>query len=205
MSTLEIKTLAEAWIHAPVREHCGATIWFTGLSAAGKSTLARATAAALTAVGVRTEVLDADEMRRHLNRDLGFSKADRDENIRRIAYVASLLTRHEVVVLVAAISPYRAARDEARARIGNLIEVYVDAPLDICQQRDPIGLYRRLRTGEISHIAGVDDPYEPPLTPEVHCLTGSESIAACVEQVIAVTLDRIRPQYGQERLSRLME
>jgi adenylylsulfate kinase len=170
----------------------GWTIWFTGLSAAGKSTLARAVYKELTALGVRTEVLDADDIRKHLNRDLGFSKADRDENIRRIAYVASLLTRHGVVVLVAAISPYRAARDQARQRIGCFAEVYVDAPLVVCEQRDPIGLYRKLRAGEIHHIAGCDDPYESPLAPELHCSTDQESLAESTARVLSLVLSLLR-------------
>jgi adenylylsulfate kinase len=161
-------------------------VWFTGLSAAGKSTLARTVAAELTALGVRTEVLDADNLRRHLNRDLGFTKADRDENIRRIAYVASLLTRHGVVVLVAAVSPYRAARDEARPQIGAFAEVHVDAPLAVCEERDPNGLYRRMRSGEVQHIAGVDDPYEPPLAPELRCHTDVETAQESAAKVVAV-------------------
>jgi adenylyl-sulfate kinase len=181
--------------------HTGWTIWFTGLSAAGKSTLVRAVAAELTALGVRTEVLDADDLRKDLNRDLGFTKADRDENIRRIAYVAGLLTRHEVVVLVAAVSPYRAARDEARQRIGAFAEIWVDAPLAVCEQRDPIGLYRKLRTGEVQHIAGVDDPYEPPLAPELRCATQEESIAESVAKVISLVLGLLRKTADPQRLA----
>jgi adenylylsulfate kinase len=167
----------------------GLTVWFTGLSAAGKSTLARASAAALEDLGLRTEVLDADDLRKHLNRDLGFTKADRDENIRRIAYVANLLTRHGAVVLVAAVSPYRAARDEARKTIGAFVEVHVDAPLAVCEMRDPIGLYRRARAGELHHIAGVDDPYEPPLAPELRCRTDEEAIQESVAKVVSLVLD----------------
>ena len=167
-------------------------MWLTGLSAAGKSTLAREVAAELTLLGVRNEVLDADDLRKHLNRDLGFSKADRDENIRRIAFVASLLTRHGVVVLVAAISPFRAARDEARQRIGAFVEVHIDAPLEVCEQRDPTGLYRRLRAGEVQHIAGVDDPYEPPLAPELRCHTHEETIQESAAKVISLVLGLIR-------------
>jgi adenylylsulfate kinase len=170
----------------------GLTVWFTGLSAAGKSTLARTAAAELADLGLRTEVLDADDLRKHLNRDLGFTKADRDENIRRIAYIANLLTRHGVVVLVAAVSPYRAARDEARQSIGAFAEVHVDAPLAVCEMRDPIGLYRRQRAGELHHIAGVDDPYEPPLAPELHCRTDEETIQESVAKVVSLVLGLTR-------------
>ena len=167
-----------------VRENPGLTVWFTGLSAAGKSTLARATAIRLQAMGIAHEVLDADELRKDLNRDLGFSKKDREENIRRIAYVANLLVRHGVVVLAAAISPYREARADARRRIGAFMEVYVDAPLAICETRDPLGVYRRLRSGEISQVAGVDAPYEPPLQPELHLLTDRLSIDESVDRIV---------------------
>jgi adenylyl-sulfate kinase len=170
----------------------GLTVWFTGLSAAGKSTIVRSAAAELATLGLRTEVLDADDLRKHLNRDLGFTKADRDENIRRIAYIASLLTRHGVVVLVAAVSPYRAARDEARQSIGAFVEVHVDAPLAVCEMRDPIGLYRRMRAGELHHIAGVDDPYEPPLAPELRCRTDEETVEESVAKVVSLVLGHTR-------------
>jgi adenylyl-sulfate kinase len=196
LSSAEVRTA-----HPPPQttNHAGLTVWFTGLSAAGKSTLSQAVAVELDALGFRTELLDADDLRKHLNRDLGFSKADRDENVQRIAYVASLLTRHGIIVLVAAISPYRAARAEARRLIGALAEVYVDAPLEVCEARDPIGLYRRLRAGELHHIAGVDDPYEEPLTPELHCRTHEESIAQSVAHIVALvqTLTR-QPQADTE-------
>jgi len=115
--------------------------------------------------GMEVESLDGDEVRRHLSRGLGFSKEDRDENIRRIGYVAGLLTRHGVVVLVSAISPYRAVRDEVRQSIGNFVEIYVNAPLAICELRDVKGLYGKARRGELAGFTGVDDPYEPPLDP----------------------------------------
>jgi len=183
---------SSAPLHTTMRTPQGLTVWFTGLSAAGKSTLARTVAAELANLGLRTEVLDADDLRKHLNRDLGFTKADRDENIRRIAYIANLLTRHGVVVLVAAVSPYRAARDEARQSIGAFVEVHVDAPLAVCEMRDPIGLYRRARAGELHHIAGVDDPYEPPLTPELLCRTDEETIQESVAKVVSLVLRHIR-------------
>jgi adenylylsulfate kinase len=119
-----------------------------------------------------------------LCKDLGFSRQDRDENIRRIAFVAELLTRNGVIVLVSAISPYRAARDEARQRIGSFVEVFVNAPLAVCEQRDTKGLYRKARAGEIAGFTGIDDPYEPPVAPEVRCDTGEETVAESVAKVI---------------------
>jgi adenylylsulfate kinase len=130
------------------------------------------------------EWLDGDVVRRYLSKGLGYSKEDRDENIRRIGFVAELLTRNGVIVLVSAISPYRAVRDEMRARIGNFVEVYVDAPLTVCQQRDINGIYRRARAGEIQHVTGLDDPYEPPLSPDIVCHTDREPLAESVERVL---------------------
>lgn len=165
----------------------GLTVWFTGLSGAGKTTLSRAIHAELSARGYRAEWLDGDVIRQNLTKDLGFSKEDRDENIRRIGFVAELLTRHGVVVLVSAISPYRTARDEVRKRIGAFLEVYVHAPLAVCEARDVKGLYRRARAGEIQHLTGIDDPYEPPLSPDLECRTDRES----VEESVAKILERI--------------
>lgn len=166
----------------------GLTVWFTGLSAAGKTTLCRAVQGELLARGFPVEVLDGDAIRTYLCRDLGFSEADRRENIRRIAYVAQLLTRNGVVVLVAAISPYRDSREEARAAIGNFIEVYVNAPLEVCEARDPKGLYRRARAGELLHFTGIDDPYEAPIAPNVQCHTGEELPAESSRRVMASVL-----------------
>jgi adenylyl-sulfate kinase len=162
----------------------GLVVWFTGLSSAGKSTIARAVRGELAAEGTRVELLDGDEIRTNLCRGLGFSREDRDENVRRIAYVASLLARHGVVVLVAAIAPYRAAREEVRRICGRYIEVYVNAPLSVCESRDVKGLYRKARTGEVAHFTGVSDPYEPPLTPDVECMTGAEDLNTCVRRVL---------------------
>ena len=170
--------------------HPGLTVWFTGLSGAGKSTICEAVRDRLEARGRKFEVLDGDVVRKHLSRGLGFSREDRDENIRRIGFVAGLLSRNGVIALVAAISPYRVIRDEVRAGIGNFIEVYVNAPLSVCEARDPKGLYRKARAGEIPAFTGVSDPYEPPLTPEVECRTDRESVAECVEKVLAA-VDRI--------------
>jgi bifunctional enzyme CysN/CysC len=162
----------------------GLTIWFTGLSSAGKTTLSKAVYERLWARGHQVELLDGDEVRRHLSKDLGFSREDRDENIRRIAFVAELLTRNGVIVLVSAISPYRAAREEARGRIGTFVEVFVNAPLAVCEQRDSKGLYKKARAGEIARFTGIDDPYEPPLAPEVQCDTDRETEAESVAKVI---------------------
>ncbi len=162
----------------------GVTVWFTGLSGAGKTTLSRGVAQQLRAWGLPVEVLDGDVMRQHLTKGLGFSKEDRDENIRRIAFVAGLLTRQGVIVLVSAISPYRAARQEVRQHIGNFIEVFVDAPLEVCESRDVKGLYQKARAGLIQHFTGIDDPYEPPEYPEVVCKTAEQSISECIDLVM---------------------
>ncbi len=163
----------------------GFTLWFTGLSGAGKSTLAGMAAEELRRRGYQVEILDGDEVRTHLSKGLGFSKEDRDTNIRRIGYVAKLLARNGVIAITAAISPYRDIRDEVRGRIGDFVEVFVNAPLEVCEARDPKGLYRKARAGEIRGFTGVDDPYEPPLQPEVECRTDHETVAESVEKVLA--------------------
>ncbi|MBF2097159.1 MAG: adenylyl-sulfate kinase [Gloeomargaritaceae cyanobacterium C42_A2020_066] len=162
----------------------GVTVWFTGLSGAGKSTITSGVVKALQERGCDLEVMDGDEVRQNLTKGLGFSKADRDENIRRIGYVASLLTRHEVIVLVPVISPYREIRDEMRQKIGDFVEVFVNAPLAVCEQRDVKGLYKKARAGEIKQFTGIDDPYEPPLNPEVECRTDLETLAESVQKVL---------------------
>jgi len=166
-------------------EHRGVTIWFTGLSGAGKSTITQALEAKLRERQCKLEVLDGDIVRTNLTKGLGFSKEDRDENIRRIGFVSHLLTRNGVIVLVSAISPYRAIRDEVRQRIGDFMEVYVSAPLEVCENRDVKGLYKRARAGEIKQFTGIDDPYEPPLNPEVNCETHKESLEESVNKVLA--------------------
>lgn len=168
----------------------GLTVWFTGLSSAGKSTISRAVCDALGRDGAPVELLDGDEIRRSLSKGLGFSKEDRDENIRRIGYVAELLTRHGVIVVVAAISPYRAVRNEVRSRIGRFVEVYVNAPLAVVERRDVKGIYRKRRAGEIRGVTGIDDPYEPPLSAEVECQTDVESVEECVAKVLAAVRSR---------------
>ena len=184
----------------------GMTVWFTGLSSAGKSTLSRAVYEELAEHGYRVELLDGDEVRQYLSRGLGFSREDRDENIRRIGYVAEMLTRHDVIVLVAAISPYRGARDEVRARISNFVEVYVNAPLGVCERRDVKGLYRKARAGKIPQFTGIDDPYEAPLRPEVECRTDLESIAESAARVVdAIELRLYAADEGEAEESRIRE
>jgi adenylylsulfate kinase len=162
----------------------GVTVWFTGLSGAGKTTVSRVVASELRSLGYQIEILDGDLVRENLTKDLGFSKADRDENIRRIGFVATLLTRNDVIVLVSAISPYRQIREEVRNSIGNFIEVYVNASLDICEQRDVKGLYQKARTGQIKNFTGIDDPYEPPLNPTIECRTDLETIEESANKVL---------------------
>jgi adenylyl-sulfate kinase len=163
----------------------GVTIWFTGLSGAGKSTLAHGLATVLRERGRSVEVLDGDEVREHLSKGLGFSREDRDTTVRRIAYVAKLLTRHGVTVITAAISPYRDVRDEARREIGSFIEIYVRCALDSLVRRDPKGLYARALRGEIAHFTGVSDPYEEPVNPEVVIDTDHEPVAHSLARILA--------------------
>jgi len=162
----------------------GLTVWFTGLSSAGKTTISQSVYESLDARGHRVEWLDGDRVRQRLSKGLGFSKKDRDENIRRIGFIAELLTRHGVIVLVSAISPYRALRDEMRRRIDSFIEVYVDAPLEICEKRDVKGIYKRARAGEIDRVTGLDDPYEPPVMPDVVCRTDRETVPESAARVL---------------------
>jgi len=163
----------------------GLTVWLTGLSSAGKTTISRAVHETLQARGQRVEWLDGDAMRLSLSAGLGFSKKDRDENIRRIGFVAELLTRNGVIVLVSAISPYRALRDEIRRRIGNFMEVYVHAPLEVCEQRDVKGIYLRARAPKLRRVTGLNDPYEPPLAPEIVCPTDCEAPEDSAARVLA--------------------
>jgi len=172
-------------------QHRGATVWLTGLSGAGKTTIVQALYKELLARGMRAQVLDADSLRQHISRDLGFSKEDRDENVQRIGFIADLLTRHDVIVLVAAISPYRAARERIRKMISRFIEVHVHAPLEVCERRDPKGLYKRARAGEIPQFTGIDDPYEEPLAPAIRLNTHEESITESVDAVFKCILSQV--------------
>jgi bifunctional enzyme CysN/CysC len=167
----------------------GLTVWFTGLSGAGKTTICRAVQTELLARGLSVEVLDGDVVRKNLSKGLGFSKEDRDENIRRIAFVSHLLTRNGTIVLVSAISPYRAAREEARRTIGDFMEVHVCAPLPVCEVRDPKELYKKARSGKISRFTGIDDPYENPEAPEVVCNTELESVQESSRKVVGSVLN----------------
>jgi adenylylsulfate kinase len=162
----------------------GFVLWLTGLSGAGKSTVAAKLGPALAERGHRVELLDGDEVRTNLCQGLGFSRADRDTNIARIGYVAGKLSKHGVAVLVAAISPYREARDRVRASVDTFVEVYVAAPVATCAERDPKGLYAKALAGEIPHFTGVSDPYEPPTNPELVLHTEAESVDDSVHQVL---------------------
>jgi len=183
----------ERWAAAGLR---GATVWFTGLSGSGKSTIAGAVAERLVAGGVASYTLDGDNLRHGLNGDLGFSAADREENVRRVAEVARLFADAGVVTLVPVISPYRAGRAHARelheAAGLAFLEVFVDAPLDICEERDPKGLYAKARAGELPGFTGIDDPYEAPLDPELTISTATTSADEGAAQVLTL-LERIAP------------
>lgn len=163
----------------------GVTLWFTGLSGAGKTTLARIVETELRRRGHKVEVLDGDVVRTNLSKGLGFSKEDRDANIRRIGFVCNLLTRNELIAIAAAISPYREVRDEVRRDIGAFVEVYVKCPIDVLAERDVKGLYKKALAGEIKHFTGIDDPYEAPLAPEVVVETDRETPDESAARIIA--------------------
>jgi adenylylsulfate kinase len=163
----------------------GFVLWLTGLSGAGKSTIANAVAPSLAERGHRVEVLDGDEVRTNLCQGLGFSREDRDTNIARIGYVAGKLAKHGVAVVVAAISPYREARDKVRASVERFVEVHVAAPVSTCAERDVKGLYAKALAGEIKNFTGVSDPYEAPLEPEITLHTERETVQESVAAVLA--------------------
>jgi adenylyl-sulfate kinase len=162
----------------------GVTLWFTGLPCSGKSTLAELVGRELVRRGRGVEILDGDVVRTNLTKGLGFSKEDRDENIRRIGFVCALLSKHGAVAISAAISPYRAVRDEVRSKIQHFVEVYVAAPLEVCIQRDVKGMYKKALAGEIKHFTGVSDPYEPPLHPEIFVDTSKSTCKQAIHQII---------------------
>jgi adenylylsulfate kinase len=163
----------------------GFVLWLTGLSGAGKSTIAGAIAPRLLERGHRLEVLDGDEVRTNLCQELGFSREDRDTNIARIGYVAGKLAKHGVAVVVAAISPYREARDKVRAAVSDFVEVHVAAPVETCAERDVKGLYAKAMAGEIKNFTGVSDPYETPFRPEIVLHTERQTVDESVAQVLA--------------------
>jgi adenylyl-sulfate kinase len=163
--------------------HKGFTLWFTGLSGAGKSTLSRLVGDRLRAQGAHVELLDGDVVRTRLSKGLGYSKEDRDENIRRIGFVCELLTRNGVIAIAAAISPYRAIRDELRASISPFVEIHVTCPIEILIARDVKGLYKKAMAGEIAHFTGITDPYEPPLRPELTVDSSQESAEESCQRV----------------------
>ncbi len=163
----------------------GFTIWFTGLSGSGKSTLSEVIEQHMKALGRNVEVLDGDIVRTHLSKGLGFSREDRDTNIKRIGFVCNLLTRNGVICISAAIAPYREARDWARKEIGNFVEVYVRCPIEVCRQRDVKGLYKLVDEGKIKNFTGVDDPYEEPLHPELIGETDKETVDESVARIFA--------------------
>lgn len=162
----------------------GFTLWFTGLPCSGKSTLARRVEEILLERGMNVEVLDGDEVRDHLSKGLGYSKEDRDTNIRRIGYVAKLLARNGVVAIGAAISPYKEIRNEVRSWHERFVEVYVKAPVDELKERDVKGMYKKALAGQIKHFTGVDDPYEAPENPEVVVETDKETVEESVNKIV---------------------
>lgn len=165
--------------------HIGFTLWFTGMSAAGKTTLAKLVGDALRSRGRLVEILDGDEIRTHLSKGLGFSKEDRDANIRRLGHVARLLSRNGVIAIGAAISPYRAVRDEIRrVHESPFVEVYLDCAIDELMKRDKKGLYAKALRGEIQNFTGVSDPYEAPLSPELHLRTDLEPAIESCERIL---------------------
>lgn len=163
----------------------GFTIWFTGLSGAGKSTLANLLEPELKARGCKVEILDGDVIRTNLSKGLGFSKEDRDTNIRRIGFVCNLLARNDVIAVAAAISPYRDVRDELRREMQNFVEVFVECPIDVLAERDVKGLYKKALAGEIKNFTGIDDPYEPPINPEVTVHSDLETPEQSLAKILA--------------------
>jgi adenylyl-sulfate kinase len=166
-------------------ERKGFTLWFTGLSGAGKTTLARLVETELRTRGHKVEVLDGDVIRTNLSKGLGFSKADRDTNIRRIGFVCDLLARNDVVAIAAAISPYRDVRDEVRNQTGVFVEVFVKCPISVLSERDVKGLYKKAIAGELKHFTGIDDPYEEPFAPEVIVETDREAPEQSAARILA--------------------
>ena len=198
---------------AQAAKHKGFTLWFTGLPCSGKSTLAAIVAEELKRRERFVEILDGDEVRKHLTKGLGFSREDRDENIRRIGYVCRLLSRNGAIAIAAAISPYRSVRDEVRAghESGRFLEVYVNTPLEICIQRDVKGMYKKALAGEMKNFTGIDDPYEPPHAPELTIETAGESESRSAARIFAL-LEQLglaeaasEPAYTAEEAEKIRE
>jgi len=166
------------------KERKGFTLWFTGLPCSGKTAVADKVAEALRERGLKVERLDGDIVRKDLTRDLGFSKEDRNENIRRVTFVAKLLTRNGVAVLTSFISPYRELREHARQEIGNFVEVYVKCPVEVCIERDTKGMYEKAIRGEIKEFTGISDPYEEPMEPEILLESDKETLDESTNKVI---------------------
>lgn len=166
------------------QEQIGFTLWFTGLPCSGKTAVANRVATILKDRGLRVERLDGDVVRQDLTRDLGFSKKDRDENIRRVIFVTKLLSRNGVAVLTSFISPYREMRDRARREVTNFVEIYAKCPVEVCMERDIKGMYQKAIRGEIKEFTGVSDPYEEPLNAEIVLETGKETLEQSVLKVV---------------------
>ena len=190
----------------------GCTLWFTGLSGSGKTTISKLVEAELRRRGRKVESLDGDVVRTNLSKGLGFSKEDRDTNIKRIAFVCDLLSRNDVVAIAAAISPYREVRDYARAQIENFVEIFVDCPIDVCIERDTKGLYKKAIAGEIANFTGISDPYEEPLSAELVIKSSEETPEESAGKVIArlkelnhiepMALDDVYSEQEKEELSK---
>lgn len=180
----------------------GCTLWFTGLSGSGKSTLSQLVAERLRALGARVEVLDGDITRTLLCQGLGFSREDREENIRRIGFVCELLSRNGVIAIAAAISPYRSSRDELRKRIPNFIEIHMNCPVEVLIERDVKGLYKKALAGEIKQFTGISDPYESPVAPELTIDSSAESIETSVNKILCHLAElKIIPEAAVEHRS----
>ena len=194
------------------RKYKGFTLWFTGLPCSGKSTLAELLAEEFKSRGRFVEIMDGDEVRKHLTKGLGFSREDRDENIRRIGYVCRLLSRNGVIAIAAAISPFRAIRDEVRAgHQSSFIEIFVDTPLELCIQRDVKGMYKKAIAGEMKNFTGISDPYEPPTSPEIVIQTAKENAEKSCAQILGALEQRgllapeILPSYTPEEAEKIRQ
>lgn len=163
--------------------HQGFTLWLTGMSGAGKSTISDRLMEKFREAGAKVELLDGDIVRTNLSQGLGFSREDRDTNVRRIGFVSELLSRNGVIVVVAAISPYRSTREEVKARIANFVEVHVDCPIEVLAQRDVKGLYKKALAGEVGNFTGISDPYEPPVNPDVVARSDRETVEVSVDRI----------------------